>query len=87
MVAKSQRTISGGRPPKHHLHTTNAKWSGAMTRTVIAEAREIFVLMSMLAGLSVMSLAVACGAVIVADSQTQEVAALAMPSPLASPSR
>ena len=58
-----------------------------MTRVVIAEAREIFLLMSMLAGLSVMSLAVACGAVIVADSQTRHVAALALPSPLASPSR
>jgi hypothetical protein len=58
-----------------------------MTRVVIAEAREIFLLMSMLAGLSVMSLAVACGAVIVADSQTQHVAALALPSPLASTGR
>jgi hypothetical protein len=58
-----------------------------MTRAVIAEAREIFLLMSMLAGLSVMNLAVACGAVIVADSQAQHVAALALPSPVVSTGR
>ena len=42
----------------------NANGSGAMARALVAEAREILLLMSMLAGLSVMSLAVACGAVI-----------------------
>jgi hypothetical protein len=58
-----------------------------MSRAVLAEAREIFLLMSMLAGLSAMSLAAACAAVMVADSQTQHVAALAISTPVASLNR
>ena len=55
-----------------------------MTRAVLAEAREIFLLMSMLVGLSGLSLAVACGAVIIADNQTQNVAARTVPAAIAS---
>ena len=55
-----------------------------MTRAVLAEAREIFLLMSMLAGLSGLSLAVACGAVIIADSQAQNAAARTVPAAIAS---
>jgi hypothetical protein len=51
---------------------------------VLAEAREILLLVSMVLGLSVMSLVVACAAVALADNQTQHVASLAMSSPLAS---
>ena len=54
-----------------------------MARALVAEAREIFLLMSMLAGLSVMSLAVACGAVVIADNQTQNVAARTVPAAIA----
>ncbi len=52
-----------------------------MSRAILAEAREVFLVMSMLIGLSVTSLAVACGAVILADNQTMHVAALALASP------
>ena len=55
-----------------------------MSRGVLPEAREIFVLVSMQAGLSAMGLAVACAAVMVADSQMQHVAALAMSTPVGS---
>ena len=55
-----------------------------MARALVAEAREILLLMSMLAGLSVMSLAVACGAVIIADNQTQNAAARTVPTAIAS---
>lgn len=57
-----------------------------MSKAVLAEAREIFLLMSMVIGLSALSLAVACAAVVLADTQTKHVASLAMvsaPSPLA----
>ena len=55
-----------------------------MTRAVLAEAREIFLLMSMLLGLSGLSLAVACGAVIIADNQAQNAAARTIPTAIAS---
>ncbi len=48
-----------------------------MSRVILAEAREIIILMSMLLGLSVLTLLVAAGAVIIADSQNQHVATLA----------
>jgi flagellar basal body P-ring protein FlgI len=55
-----------------------------MTRAVLAEAREIVLLMSMLLGLSGLSLAVACGAVIVADNQAQNAAARTAPTAITS---
>jgi hypothetical protein len=55
-----------------------------MARALVAEAREILLLMSMLVGLSGLSLAVACGAVIIADNQTQNVAARTVPTAIAS---
>jgi hypothetical protein len=55
-----------------------------MTRAVLAEAREILLLMSMLVGLSGLSLAVACGAVIIADNQAQTAAARTVPTAIAS---
>lgn len=48
-----------------------------MSKAVLAEAREIALMMSMVLGLSALSLAVACAAVIIADNQTRHVAALA----------
>lgn len=53
-----------------------------MSKTLLAEARDIVLLMSMLMVLSMASLAVACGAVLIADGQTQHVAALAMAAPV-----
>ena len=55
-----------------------------MSKAILAEAREIFLLMPMLAGLSAMSPAMACAAVMVGDSQTQHVATLAPSAPLSS---
>ena len=55
-----------------------------MARALVAEAREIFLLMSMLARLSIMSLAVACGAFIIADNQAQNTAARTAPTAIAS---
>ena len=55
-----------------------------MTRAVLAEAREILLLMSMLVGLSGLSLAVACGAVIIADNQAQNSTARTVPTAIAS---
>jgi len=83
MDRKCQRTISDRAKVKHRCSTFNAcPWSGAMSKAVVAEAREILLLMSMLAGLSALSLAVACAAVVIADNQTQHVAALAMSAAL-----
>lgn len=53
-----------------------------MSKTILAEAREIALLTSMLVGLSALSLAVAGAAVLIADSQTRHVAAAAMNAPL-----
>ncbi len=55
-----------------------------MSKAILTEAREIFLMMSMLVGLSGLSLAVACGAVMIADSQTQHIAGLAMNAPISS---
>jgi hypothetical protein len=48
-----------------------------MSRVILAEAREIIILMSMLLGLSVLTLLVAGAAVVITDSQNQHVAELA----------
>lgn len=53
-----------------------------MSKAVVAEACEIFLLMSMVLGLSAISLAVACAAVAIADTQNRHVATLASPAPL-----
>lgn len=53
-----------------------------MSRVILAEAREIAILMSMLLGLSVLTMLVAAGAVMIAENQTQHVAALAGKAPL-----
>lgn len=53
-----------------------------MSKALLAEAREIALLMSMLVGLSAVSLAVTGGAVIIADARSQHAAATA---PTASP--
>ena len=45
-----------------------------MSKAVVAEARELALLMSMVLGLSAVSLAVACAAVVIADNQTLHVA-------------
>lgn len=58
-----------------------------MSKAMLAEAREILVLISMLVGLSALSLAVACGAVVLADNQSMHVAALAMGQPVSSVGR
>ena len=55
-----------------------------MAKMVLVEAREVLLMMSMLLGLSALSLAVACAAVMIADYQTQHVAALAMSTPVTS---
>ena len=55
-----------------------------MSRAVLAEAREVFLLMSMVLGLSFLSLAVACAAVVIADNQAKHVASLATPMLLSS---
>ena len=55
-----------------------------MAKMVLAEAREIFLMMSMVLVLSAISLAVACAAVMIADNHTQHVAALAMSAPVTS---
>ena len=47
-----------------------------MSKAVLAEARELFLLMSMMLGLSAMSLAIACAAVMIADNQTTRVTSL-----------
>jgi len=48
-----------------------------MSRVILAEAREIIILMSMLLGISVLTLLVAGAAVMIADSQNLHLAALA----------
>ena len=53
-----------------------------MPKAVLAEARELALMMSMVLGLSAMSLAVACAAVVLADNQPLHVAALATNAPL-----
>lgn len=55
-----------------------------MSKAILSEAREIALLMSMLVGLSALSLGVACAAVMIADTQTHHVAALANMTSLAS---
>lgn len=55
-----------------------------MAKVILSEAREIALLMSMLLGLSALSLAMACAAVMIADSQARYVATLADVGPLAS---
>ena len=58
-----------------------------MSRVILAEAREILILMSMLLGLSVLTLLVAAGAVMIADGQNQHVAALASQTSVAAVQR
>ncbi len=53
-----------------------------MAKTILAEAREIVLMISMLMVLSIMSLAVACGAVVLADHQTLHIAAMAGSAPI-----
>lgn len=48
-----------------------------MSRVILAEVREVVLLASMVLGLSLITLAVACAAVVIADNQTLHVAALA----------
>lgn len=55
-----------------------------MSKAILTEAREIALLLSMLLGLSALSLAMACAAVVIADSQTRSVATLASGISLAS---
>ena len=45
-----------------------------MSKAILSEAREIAVLMSMLLGLSALSLMVGCAAVMIADTQTRHIA-------------
>ena len=54
-----------------------------MAKAILTEVREIALLASMVLGLSVLTQAVACAAVIITDNQTQHVAALAPLSAIA----
>jgi hypothetical protein len=53
---------------KQHQGTSKPTWSGAMSKAILAEARETALMMSLVLGLSAMSLAVACAAVVIADA-------------------
>jgi hypothetical protein len=55
-----------------------------MSKAILSEAREIALLMSMLVGLSALSLDVACAAMMIADTPTQHVASFANTTSLAS---
>ncbi len=53
-----------------------------MSKAIFAEARELILLITMLAGLSSLSLALACGAVFIADAQSLHAADIGLSSPM-----